>query len=50
MESLVTQVEMRARKRLEKLYSNGQLDFKKIGNSKSWWITEEGKEYLCDES
>lgn len=37
-----------ARKRLYSLAENGFLNFKKVGNSPAWWISEAGYEFLDD--
>lgn len=38
-----------ARKRLYDLADEGYLDYKRVGRSPAWWLTEKGVEYLRDE-
>ena len=37
-----------ARKRLYDMADEGLLDYKRVGRSPAWWLTDEGKAYLKD--
>jgi len=39
-----------AHKRLDQLQEDGYLDSKMTGGTRNWWLTDEGRNYLSEES